>query len=133
VILAGFVGFSGLGGGLAILSGIDKFPIIWLQNTPFSNFTIPAIVLAAVGASSLGAALILFLDRDLGTLVSAVAGLVMVSWILAEIALINAPKPSSIEVLFLVIGLVQFGLGTYLVRSTRSIENLQKVPKEVAS
>jgi len=132
-VLGGFAGLSAVGGGLAILSGIDKLPMAWLQNTPFNNFTIPAIILMIVGASSLCAALILFLKKELGTRVSAVAGLLMVFWILAEIALINAPKPSSIEILYLLIGLAQFGLATYLLRSMMSTQYVQKVTREVSS
>jgi len=130
VIVSGFTGLSAIGGGLSILSGIDKFPFTWLQNTPFSDFTIPATVLIAVGVCSFAAVVIIFLDKALGILVSAIGGIEMISWILVEIALINAPKPSPVEVSYLLIGLVQFGMAAYLLKSSLQMQIQESVPKE---
>ena len=54
----------------------------------------------------------------------------MVSWILVEIALINAPKPSPVEVSYLLIGLVQFGMAAYLLESPFQMQIHESLPKE---
>jgi hypothetical protein len=114
-VLTGFVALSAIGGGIAILVGVDKFPIEWLRNMPFSDYTIPALVLAiVVGGSSLTAAVTMFTSRQVGVVASMVAGLIMAGWILVEIVTINAPRPSWIEGAYLAVGLVVFGLATYL-------------------
>jgi hypothetical protein len=88
-VLEAFIALSAIGGGIAMLLGADKFPVEWLRNTPFSDYTIPALVLAiVVGGSSLVAAV--------------------------EVVTINAPKPSWIEGVYFGLGLAVLGLATYL-------------------
>lgn len=58
VVLAGFVTATAIGGGLAMLAGVDCFPPAWLAGTPFADYTIPALLLAVVvGGSALVAAI----------------------------------------------------------------------------
>ena len=113
--LAAFVALSAIGGGVAMLVGVDKFPAEWLRNTPFTDYTIPALLLAiVVGGSSLTAAVTVFTGREVGVLASMAAGLVMTGWIVVEVVMINAPKPSWIEGVYFAFGLALFGLATYL-------------------
>ena len=71
------IALSAIGGGIALLLGTYKdgvlieaggrgqFPLEWLQQTPFSNYTIPALILAiGVGGSSLIAAVLVFTGRE---------------------------------------------------------------------
>ena len=56
-VLAAFNALSSIGGGIVMLHGTyqdgvlieaggrGQFPLEWLQNTPFSDYTIPALVL----------------------------------------------------------------------------------------
>jgi hypothetical protein len=87
-VLAAFIALSAIGGGIALLLGTyqhgvlveagtgAQFPIEWLRNTPFSDYTIPALVLAiVVGGSSLIAAVTVFTGREAGVLASMAAGL----------------------------------------------------------
>jgi lipid-A-disaccharide synthase-like uncharacterized protein len=85
-----FNALSVIGGGIVLLLGTYKdgvlieaggraqFPLEWLQHTPFSDYTIPALILMiGVGGSSLVAAVLVFTGRDEGVLASAMAGLIM--------------------------------------------------------
>jgi hypothetical protein len=93
---------SASGGGIALLAGTSKdgvlieaggqarFPLEWLQDTPCSDDTIPALLLTiGVGGSSLIAAALVWTSRDEGILVAAVAGLVMAGCIVGEIKLLR--------------------------------------------
>lgn len=51
--------------------GRGQFPLEWLDNTPFSDYTIPALILAiGVGGSSLIAMVMVFTGGELGILAS---------------------------------------------------------------
>ena len=114
-VLEAFIALTAIGGGIAMLLGVDKFPVEWLRNTPFSTYTIPALLLAiVVGRSSLIAAVTVFAGREAGVLASMAAGLIMAGWIVVEVVTINTPKPSWIEGLYFGLGLTVFGLATYL-------------------
>ena len=53
-----FLGLTAVGGGLALLAGWIKVPLSSLAGSPFSDYSVPAILLAAVvGGPSLLAAL----------------------------------------------------------------------------
>ncbi|MCK7534629.1 MAG: hypothetical protein MZV63_28310 [Marinilabiliales bacterium] len=57
-ILTSFVALTAIGGGTAILTEFDKFPIEWLDGTPFRSYVIPAFLLIIlVGGSALFAAI----------------------------------------------------------------------------
>ena len=85
-----FIALSAIAGGIVLLAGTYKdgvlieaggrgqFPLEWLQHTPFSDYTIPALILAiVVGGSSLLGAVLVFTGREKGELASVVAGLIM--------------------------------------------------------
>lgn len=59
------------------------------------------------------AAVMSFAGAKLRVQASMVAGLVMIVWIIAEVALINAPKPSSTELLYLALGVALAGVDIY--------------------
>ena len=44
--LDALVALSAIGEGIATLACLDKFPLVWLKETPFNNYTVPALVLA---------------------------------------------------------------------------------------
>jgi hypothetical protein len=125
-VLAAFIALSAIGGGIVLLAGTyqdgvlieaggrGQFPLEWLQNTPFSNYTIPALVLAfIVGGSSLIATVTVFASREVGVLASMAAGLIMAGFIVVEVVMLKQGI-SWIEGLYFGFGLVIFGLATYL-------------------
>jgi hypothetical protein len=96
----------GYGGGIVLLAGTYKdgvlieaggrgqFPLEWLLNTPFSDYTIPALILAiGVGGSSLLAVVMVFTGRAVGVLASIVAGLIMAGYIVVEVVMLRQGYP----------------------------------------
>ena len=120
------IALSAIVGGIVMLSGTyqdgvlieaggrGQFPLEWLHNTPFSDFTIPALILAiGVGGSSLIAVVTVFTGREEGVLASLVAGLIMVGYIVVEVVMLRQGV-SWIEGLYFGFGLVISGLAAYL-------------------
>lgn len=121
-----FIALSAIGGGTALLLGSYKdgilieaegqarFPLEWLQHTPFSDYTIPALILTiGVGGSSLMSAVLVFTGRDEGVLASIMAGLIMSGFIVGEVVILKRGV-SWIEGLYFGLGLVISGLATSL-------------------
>lgn len=134
---AAFNALSAIGGGAVLLLGTYKdgvlieaggrgrFPLEWLQDTPFSDYTIPALILAAgVGGSSLASAVLIFTGREEGILASAVAGLVMAGYIVGEVVMLKQ-KISWIEGLYLGLGLGIAGLAASFWMSGHRCHRLQ--------
>jgi hypothetical protein len=122
-IIEAVTGLGAIGGGMAILTGaFDQWlPVAWLAGTPFSDYTIPGLVLLVVvgGGMLLGAATQL-IQREWAVLLSAALGLMLLGWEIVEVAIIDryaqAVVPSTIvqQVLFTALGLVIFGLAVTL-------------------
>lgn len=116
-VLAGFIALTAIGGDIAILTGVDEFPLEWLKDTPFSDYTIPALLLTiVVGGSSLIAVITIFTGRKVGVLASMTAGLIMAGYIGVEVLILKQvpPGPTLIEGVYFGLGLVIFGLAAYL-------------------
>jgi hypothetical protein len=119
IVIAGLAAFDALtaiGGGVAMLVGADRFPPEWLQTTPFSDYTVPALVLAlAVGGSSLIAAGTIMTRREVGVFAALAAGSLMAAYQLVEIAMLNDDVLLSwIEALYFGLGLTIAALAGYL-------------------
>ncbi len=121
-----FIALSAIGGGTVLLLGTykdgvlieaggrAKFPLEWLQHTPFSDYTIPALILTiGVGGSSLIASVLVFTDREEGVLASIVAGLITSGFIIGEVVILKQGV-SWIEGLYFGLGLTISGLATSL-------------------
>ncbi len=122
-VIEAFVGLGALGGGIAILTGaFDQWlPLAWLQGTPFSDYTIPGLILLIiVGGGMLLAATTVFIQREWAVLLSAAMGLIMMGFEIFEVAFIDryadAIIPSTVaqQALMSVLGLAIFGLASYL-------------------
>ena len=120
------IALSAIGGGIVLLGGTyqdsvlieaggrGQFPLEWLHNTPFSDYTIPALILAiGVGGSSLIAAVTIFTGREVGVLASIVAGLIMAGYIVVEVVMLRQGV-SWIEGLYFGLGLAISGLAIFL-------------------
>ncbi len=121
-----FIALSAIGGGIALLLGTyqdgvlieaggnARFPLEWLRNTPFSDYTIPAIILMiGVGGSSLIAAVLIWTSDAVGVLASVTAGLVMAGYILVEVVMLGQGI-SWVESLYFGLGLLISGQASYL-------------------
>ena len=123
VVIEAFIGLAAISGGMAILAGaFDQwFSAAWLAGTPFSDYTIPGLILLiVVGGGMLFAAATQFIQRAWAVLLSASMGLVMIGWVIVEGAIIDryeqAVVPSTVgqQILIAVLGLLVFGLSVYL-------------------
>jgi hypothetical protein len=123
VVMEAIIGLGAIGGGIAILTGaFDQwFSLAWLQGTPFSDYTIPGLILLIViGGGMLLAAATVFIQREWAILLSAAMGLVMIGFEIFEVLIVDrytdAIIPSTLaqQGLMSGLGLVIFGLATYL-------------------
>jgi hypothetical protein len=86
-----FNGISAVGGGFALMTGVIPRQPLWIQHTDFSSLYLPGVILMGiVGGSSLLAALAMMKRAAGWQLCSLLAGLIMLFWILGEIASIRA-------------------------------------------
>ncbi|MBK8048087.1 MAG: hypothetical protein IPK16_13740 [Anaerolineales bacterium] len=107
VVLTGFVAISAIAGGFAMLVGLDVFPPAWLAGTPFSTYTIPALLLAfVVGGSALVAAVTVARGSKTAGLAAITAGLMLTGYVTVEVLILKQtpPGPTWIEIIFPRIG-----------------------------
>jgi hypothetical protein len=124
VVIAAFIVTSAIEGGVAVLEAWFfgyKLPLAWLAGTPFSDYTIPGLALAiVVGGSALLAAATIFIHREWAVLVSVVAGLMMVGFLVVEIVSIDSklgndlPTALAVQLFYLVLGLALSRLAGFL-------------------
>lgn len=118
VAVALFAAVSAFVGAIGLIVGYMHIPLSVLRGTPFTDFTVPALLLGiVVGGSALAAAaIVVFGPRRLTVLgplsfdafALAVAGCIMVGWMAIEVGLIGLDI--WVQVLYFVVGLVMSGL-----------------------
>jgi hypothetical protein len=120
-VLEGFGALTAIAGGIALMVGEIQFPLAWLQGTPFSDYTIPGLVLfLVVGGGMLLAVATVFLQREGAVLISMAVGLFLMAFEVVEIASVDSKAGEALalalllQVFYFVLGLVIFGLATYL-------------------
>ena len=108
---------SAIVGGIGLLVGFMNIPISVLHGGPFSDFTVPGLLLAVVvGGSALVAACVTaFRTTRLGAIASAAAGCVTVGWITTEVAMIGLG--SWLQVTYFAVGVVMIALAALLWRA----------------
>lgn len=85
-----FNGVTAAGGGLALMTGWIPPQASWVRETDFTGNYFPGVILlAVVGGSSLIAAIAMLKRSDGWQLASIVAGMVVVFWIVGEMASIR--------------------------------------------
>jgi hypothetical protein len=115
VLIELLVGLNALGGGLYGLGGMGQVPLEVLHGTPFASPLVPSLVLLVVvgGSQWLAAGLLLARHRR-GPAASVAAGLVLVGWNVAQLAL--GGGATLLQPLMLVAGVVIAALGLVLRR-----------------
>jgi hypothetical protein len=121
VAVDAFVALAAIGGGLALALGMEagRFPLSWLQGTPFADYVGPGLILAiVVGGSAAVATVAAVRDARQGGRVSVVAGAILVGWVVSEIAILTGDGEvvSPTEAVFLGVGLVMVALGAVVAR-----------------
>ena len=122
-VIEACIGLGAIGGGIALLIGAmgQWLPVAFLQGTPFSDYSIPGLILTVVvGGGMLLAGATQFIAREWAMLLSAAMGLILIGWEIVEVAIIDryaqAVVPSTVvqQALFSVLGLVIIGLSAYV-------------------
>ena len=111
-----FGAVSAIGGGLlGVLTNGAGVPVSYLEHSPFSSYLVPGLLLGVViGGTQCAAAILLSRRQRCGLTAAAVAGLGMIVWIFAELAIISEYSPLQVVYLALGIGeltLILFTLG----------------------
>lgn len=98
-----FNGVSAVGGGIALMTGLIPEQPTWVEHTDFTSLYFPGVILLAiVGGSSLFAASAMIKRIEGWQLASILSGVIMIVWIVAEIASIRAFH--FLQVIYLVTG-----------------------------
>lgn len=124
-VMAGFIALTAIGGGMALLLGAEgnRFPLTWLEGTPFKDYTIPALLLVvAVGGSALAAAVLILRSRRFGAYAGGLSGLVMMGYITVEALILKQvpPGPTGIEIIYFTLGLLILLLSAWVWKATQS-------------
>ena len=124
LILNGFVAISAIAGAIWV---VPTMPMEWIKYGPFTDWTIPAIALGAVGVLAAVAFVAVLVRPWLGALLSILVGVAMVIFELVEIGVVgwtlSDPTLSgfqkSLQLVYLIVGSGQVLLGWRLWLSTR--------------
>ena len=81
---------NAIGGAWYALGGAPEVPTQWLNGTPFGSYVIPGLVLGAVvGGSQIAAAVAGWRRHPRARTLSLLAALVLLAWIVIQLALIG--------------------------------------------
>lgn len=84
------VGAAAVYGGLGLMISGLGMPDEWLERTPFDTWLLPGVaLLLLVAAPQLGAAAALVIDRGRADRAGILAGLVLMGWIVVQVALLQ--------------------------------------------
>ncbi len=90
VALEALVALSAISGGLWLAAGKSGLDVAWLAGTPFSDYTIPGLLLAiVVGGCTVLAAATVFIHREWAVVVSGAAGLLMAGYEVVRFVMIG--------------------------------------------
>jgi uncharacterized BrkB/YihY/UPF0761 family membrane protein len=91
--LGGLLAFGALnafGGGYYGLSGAGGIPTVWLEGSPFHDYSIPSLILlVVVGGSFLIAAVAVLARRRWARLTAVAAAVIVLGWLAAQLAIIG--------------------------------------------
>jgi hypothetical protein len=109
-VLLWFGAVSALAGGvLGVFVNGAGVPLRYLENTPFSSYVIPGLVLGIVIGGTQALAAIAVHRRTPHALIAAVvAGFGMILWIFVEIAVISEYSP--LQTVYFALGVLELGL-----------------------
>jgi hypothetical protein len=116
IVLDAVVGVTAVGGGVALAAGLEgrRYPVAWLEGTPFGSYLVPGLILAvAVGGSAAAAAVLTATTPGAGARVSALAGVILMGQIAGEVRVLRQPI-TWIEVVYFAIGSAMVALGLAL-------------------
>jgi hypothetical protein len=123
LILTAFLSLTAIGGGIALMLGMEdnRFPLSWLDETPFTSYFFPGLILACiVGGSHLFSFIQILRKKDhFFSLI--VSSLVLIGFINVEMIILkqSPPAPTIIELFYIAIGLINILLAVFDRRMKR--------------
>jgi hypothetical protein len=124
VVLEAFIALTSIACGLGLAVGAVQLPLVWLAGTPFSDYTMPGLVMAVVvGGSAFLAAELIRAGRAGGVVASALAGLLLMGCEVAEVAMIDRnlgnwlPFALGFQAIYSMLSLSILGLAVFLWRT----------------
>lgn len=118
VVSTAFVGLTAVGGGIALAAGAegDRFPVAWLDGTPFDSYLVPGLILAiVVGGSAIVALIAVWRTSRLAGPATIVAAATLTGQIVGEIALLGQPQqPTVTECVYLGVAVVMAACGVLI-------------------
>jgi hypothetical protein len=107
-----FLGVTAVGGGVALLAGWISVPLSSLAGSPFSDYTVPAVLLTVViGGSALLAARLVHLGTGAGLPASAIAGGAIIVFEIVEWSVIGF---AWLQAAYLAIGVLIVSLAVWI-------------------
>ena len=132
IILEAFVALTSIACGVGLMVGAVQFPLAWLAGIPFSDYTVPGLVMATVvGGSSFLAAEMTRAGREGGVVASALAGLILMGFEVAEVTMIDRnlgnwlPLALGFQAIYSTFSLTIFGLAAFLWRTEHRRRHFQ--------
>jgi hypothetical protein len=109
-----FEAASAIVGAVGLVVGFMDIPVSVLSATPFTDFTVPALLLGVVvgGSALVAAPIAAFGPRPFDALASAAAGCITVGYLTVEIAMIGLGAWP--QVVWFMVGLLMIGLAALL-------------------
>lgn len=90
IAMEGIMAINAFGGAWYAIGGAPDVPTEWLTGTPFRDYVVPGIILGAVvGGSQVAAAVTLRLRHPRAREVSLGAAVVLLTWIVTQLAMIG--------------------------------------------
>jgi hypothetical protein len=90
IILHVLIGLNAIGGGYYGLAGAVNVPLEWLKGSPFSDYTVPSLILLiVVGGTNLLSAAAIFRQNKKAPLISKATALILIIWIVAQVSIIG--------------------------------------------
>ena len=122
-----FLGFTAVAGGVALLVGWIKIPLSSLAGSPFSDYTVPAVLLTLViGGSAMLAARLVHLGNSLGLPASAIAGGAIIVFEIVEWSVIGF---AWLQAAYMAIGLLIGSLAVWIRLAPFRVRAPRRVPR----
>ena len=123
IILNLFLALTVIAGGIGLIAGFGAPQIDLLQNSIFSDFKIPGLILMIiVGGSSLIASVLLIKRDDFAFYMSLIAGVVIIIFETVEIFVIGSPEgvARNLQLVYFLIGIIISLLSRIQLKKTES-------------
>ena len=121
-----FLGCTAVAGGVALIVGWIKIPLSSLAGSPFSDFTVPAVLLTLIGGSAMLAAELVHLRKGIGLPVSAVVGGAIIVFEIVEWSVIGF---AWLQAAYMAIGLLIGSLAVWIRLAPFRVRAPRRVPR----